>query len=192
MQCRCNTAEARVRGWNIPLKKVRERARPLPNDSEFHCERGGSMCMRCRCSTPEPGVRGWGMHLKKKSGSGRARSQTILNSIVREEGRCACGVGAAPPNPGPGVKGFTMVAAARRSTGPHDAARCGLAHGASMDLSAALGLAQSQQLPPRLHHQHRLAQFRGALLRPHRGDVVGFGDHGGGGSSRLAASRTAP
>jgi len=61
------------------------------------------MCRRCRRNNPEPGVRGWGMHLKKKSGSGRARSQTILNSIVREEGRCACGVGAAPPNPGSGV-----------------------------------------------------------------------------------------
>ena len=80
------------------------------------------MCRRCRRNNPEPGVRGWGMHLKKKSGSGRARSQTILNSTVREEGRCAGGVGAAPPNPGPGVEGFTMVAAARRRAMPRDAA----------------------------------------------------------------------
>jgi len=121
-RCRRNNPEPGVRGWGMHLKKVRERARPVPNDSEFHCERGGSMCRRCRRNNPEPGARGSGMQLKKKSGSGRARSQTILNSTVREEGRCAGGVGAAPPNPGPGVEGFTMVAAARRRAMPGDAA----------------------------------------------------------------------
>ena len=42
------------------LKKVKERARPLPNDSEFHCERGGSAPQRCRRNTPEPRARGCG------------------------------------------------------------------------------------------------------------------------------------
>jgi len=89
-----------------------------------------------------------------------------------------------PRTPGPGLRGLQW-------SQQRGAARCGRAYRASVDLSAALGLAQSQQLPPRLHHQPRLAQFRGALLRPRRADVVGFGDHGGGGSSRLAAGRTA-
>jgi len=57
------------------------------------------MCMWCLCDTPEPRVRVLGIELETPR-RGRARSQTLLNSIVIGRGLCACGVSATPQNLG--------------------------------------------------------------------------------------------
>jgi len=62
------------------------------------------MCMWCLCDTPKPRVWVLGIELETPR-SGRARSQTLLNSIVIGRGLCACGVSATPPNPRSGCWG---------------------------------------------------------------------------------------
>ena len=66
---------------------------------------------------------------------------------MREEGRCAGGVGAAPPNPGPGVEGFTMVAAARRRAMPGISRERGLERGTGPGPVAAVAPASAPPAP---------------------------------------------
>jgi len=57
------------------------------------------MCVWCLCDNPKPQVWVLGIELET-SRSGRARSQTLLNSIVIGGGLCACGVCETPQNLG--------------------------------------------------------------------------------------------